>query len=221
MKIAAVVGPAGTGKTSLIEQLVAELKRRRLSVAVIKHCSRGFSLDQQGKDSWRFREAGSDGVGLVSPEEIAIIQRQSDKAGDLQLAASYFINMDIVLIEGRHTIKHIPKVELLRKGVAERVATPLEELAAVVSDFDVNVPRPVFHFSQINEIANFLEKEAQVEGSRVVLEFDGAVIPLNPFVQSVFENMLLGMMRSLKDTQPNPQKISLHIIRRNKKDERL
>jgi molybdopterin-guanine dinucleotide biosynthesis protein B len=66
-----------------------------------------------------------------------------------------------------------------------------------------------------------LEKEAQVEGSRVVLEIDGAVIPLNPFVQSVFENMLLGMMRSLKDTQPNPQKISLHIIRRNKKDERL
>jgi dTDP-4-amino-4,6-dideoxygalactose transaminase len=160
-------------------------------------------------------------VGLVSPEEIAIIQRPSDKAGDLQLAASYFRNMDIVLIEGRHTLKHIPKVELLRKGVAERVETPLEELAAVVSDFEVNVPRPVFHLNQINEIANFLEKEAQEERSRFVLEIDGAVIPLNPFVQTVFENMLLGMMRSLIDPQPHPQKISLHITRRNKEDEGL
>jgi len=221
MKIVAVVGPAGIGKTPLIEQLVAEFKRRRLSVAVVKHCSREFSLDLPGKDSWRFKEAGSDGVGLVSPEEIAIIQRRSDKAGDLQLATSYFRNMDIVLIEGRHTIKGIPKVELLRKGVAERVTTPVEELVAVVSDFDVDVPRPVFHFGQINEIANFLEKVAQREESRVVLEIDGTGIPLNPFVQSVFENMLLGILRSLKDIQPNPQKMTLAVFRRNAKDEKL
>jgi molybdopterin-guanine dinucleotide biosynthesis protein B len=166
MKLVAVVGPGGTGKTSLIEQLVRELKRRGLSVAVIKHCSRGFNLDHQDKDSWRFREAGSDGVGLVSPEETAVIQRKTDKAGDVQVAASYFMNMDIVLIEGRHTLKHIPKVELLRKGVAERVTTPLGELAAVVSDFDIDIPRPVFHFNQINEIVNFLEKEAQAETDR-------------------------------------------------------
>jgi molybdopterin-guanine dinucleotide biosynthesis protein B len=161
MKIAAVVGPGGTGKTSLIEKLIRELKRRGLSVAVIKHCSRGFNLDHQGKDSWRFREAGSDGVGLVSPEETAIIQRKPDEADDLQLAVSNFRNMDMVLIEGRQTLSRIPKVELLRKGVAERVTTPLEELAAVVSDFSVDIPRPVFRFNQITEIVNFLEKEAR------------------------------------------------------------
>jgi molybdopterin-guanine dinucleotide biosynthesis protein B len=161
MKIAALVGPGGTGKTSLIEKIIAELKRRGLSVAVIKHCSRGFFLDHQGKDSWRFRKAGSDGVGLVSPEETAIIQKNPEKADDVQLASSYFMNMDIVLIEGRNAINHIPKVELLRKGVAERVTTPLGELAAVVSDFDIDISRPVFHFDQINEIADFLEKEAK------------------------------------------------------------
>ncbi len=221
MKIVAIVGPAGSGKTPLIEQLVAESKRRGLSVAVIKHCSRAFNLDQQGKDSWRFKEAGSDGVGLVSLEEIAIVQRRSGKAEDFQLATSYFKNMDIVFIEGRRAVKKIPKIELLRKGVAERVATPIEELAAVVSDFDVNIARPVFHFSQINEIVNFLEKEVQMEESRVVLKIDDAVIPLNPFVQSVFENVLLGIVRSLKETQPNPQTISLHITRRDNDDEKL
>ena len=170
MKIIAVVGPAGTGKTSLIVQLVAELKRRGLFVAVIKHCSRGFDLDYQGKDSWRFREAGSDGVGLVSPEETAIIQRKPEKADDIQLAVTHFMGMDIVLVEGRQTIKNIPKVELLRKGVAERVMTPLPELAAVVSDFSVDIPRPVFHFSQITDIADFLEKEARAQMDRQELE---------------------------------------------------
>ena len=60
-----------------------------------------------------------------------------------------------------------------------------------------------------------------MEESRVVLEIDDTVIPLNPFVQSVLENVLLGIVRSLKDTHPNPQKISLQVIRRNKEDEKL
>jgi sulfur carrier protein ThiS adenylyltransferase len=170
VRIAAVVGPGGTGKTVLIEQLVAELKKRGRSVAVIKHCSRGFSLDHQGKDSWRFADAGSDGVGLISPVETAVIQKKSGQAGDIQLAASHFMDMDIVLIEGRHTIPDIPKIELLRKGVAEKLTTPLAELAGVVSDFAVDIVRPIFDFSQIIELADFLEKDARLEMDRQELE---------------------------------------------------
>lgn len=192
MRIVAVVGPGGIGKTSLLVQLVAELKRRGLSVAVIKHCSRGFSLDHQGKDSWRLREAGSDGVGLVSPEETAIIQRKSDDVDDVQLAASHFLNMDIVLVEGRRPAKDIPKVELLRKEVAEKVTTPLGELAAVVSDFDVDIPRPVFHFSQIREIADFLEKEPRVEMDR--REFEKKQFSKHdPGVLSILKSSTVGI----------------------------
>jgi molybdopterin-guanine dinucleotide biosynthesis protein B len=164
MKIVAVVGPGGIGKTSLIELLVAELKRRRLTVAVIKHCSGGFSLDQKGKDSWRFREAGADGVGLVSPDGVAVIRNRVGEAEDLELATTYFKNTDIIIVEGRHAAKDIPKVELLRKGLAEDPVTPLEELAAVVSDFDIDLPRPVFRFDQVRELAGFLEKEAPRQG---------------------------------------------------------
>jgi sulfur carrier protein ThiS adenylyltransferase len=146
MKVVAVVGPSGTGKTSLIEQLVAELKRRGLSAAVIKHCSRGFSLDQPGKDSRRFKDAGADGVALVSPAEVAIVRKRTREAEDLLLATAHFEDMDIVFIEGRHAAE----------------TTPIEELMAVVSDFDVELTRPVFRYGQIHEIADFLEKEAQL-----------------------------------------------------------
>jgi sulfur carrier protein ThiS adenylyltransferase len=192
MKIAAVVGPGESGKTSLIERLVVELKKRGLSVAVIKHCSRAFNLDRPGKDSWRFWEAGSDGIELVSPEKTAIIQRRTDPAGDDRLASAHFTHMDIVLVEGQHTTPNIPKVELLRKGVAERVTTPLGELAAVVSDFDVDIPRPVFHFNQIREIADFLERAVQVDmGSQ---EFKSQLFSKrDPKILSILQSSTVGI----------------------------
>jgi len=161
MKIVAVVGPSGVGKSSLNERLVAELKKRSRSVAVIKHCSQGFSLDYPGKDSWRFREAGADGVALVSPRETAVLQWSSAGAEDVRLASSFFGPIDFVIVEGRRPAPRIPKLELLRKGVAERVSTPLAELAAVVADFDVVVSRPLFHFRQVKEIVDFLELGAR------------------------------------------------------------
>jgi molybdopterin-guanine dinucleotide biosynthesis protein MobB len=162
MNIVAVVGLSGVGKTRLIAQLVAEIKKRGLAVAVIKHCSRGFNLDLPGKDSWRFREAGADAVGLISPEETAVLQRKSAEAEDIRLASSVFSQMDIVLVEGRRADRQIPKLELVRKGVAERILTPLDELAAVVSDYEIEISRPVFHFRQVKEIVDFLETGPRV-----------------------------------------------------------
>jgi molybdopterin-guanine dinucleotide biosynthesis protein MobB len=168
MKIFAVVGPSGIGKTSLIEQLLAEIKRRGLSAAVIKHCSQGFSLDRPGKDSWRFRAAGADGVALVSPEETAVLQRKAAEAEDIEFASTHFGRMDIVLVEGIRVGPHIPKLELLRKEVSERLLTPPDELAAVVSDFEIEVSRPVFHFGQTKEIVDFLERGAQTQRQRAM-----------------------------------------------------
>ena len=62
-----VAASSNSGKTTLIEKIVRMLKARGLRVAVIKHASAGFELDKQGKDSWRFQEAGADTVVLVGP----------------------------------------------------------------------------------------------------------------------------------------------------------
>ena len=53
-------GYSGSGKTTLIEQLVRSLKARGLRVAVIKHDVHDFEMDREGKDSWRFSQAGAD-----------------------------------------------------------------------------------------------------------------------------------------------------------------
>ena len=46
--------------------LSAELRQRGYRVATIKHHSHsGFEIDQQGKDSWRHAQAGSDAVAIA------------------------------------------------------------------------------------------------------------------------------------------------------------
>jgi molybdopterin-guanine dinucleotide biosynthesis protein B len=101
--MAAVVsffGNSGTGKTTLIEESIRELKKRGYRVAVIKHAHHGFEIDQPGKDSWRFAQAGSDVVLISSPEKVAILERVSEERWLPQHLAMIGDKVDIVLVEG-------------------------------------------------------------------------------------------------------------------------
>jgi len=51
--IVSIVGRAKSGKTTLIEKLIEELKSRGYRVATIKHASQGMTFDEPDKDSWR------------------------------------------------------------------------------------------------------------------------------------------------------------------------
>ena len=46
-----VVAKSGTGKTTLLEKLIAELKRRGYLVGAMKHDAHQFDIDREGKDS--------------------------------------------------------------------------------------------------------------------------------------------------------------------------
>ena len=51
------VAYSGTGKTTLIEQLITCFTERGINVAVIKHTHHHFDIDQPGKDSYRDRKS--------------------------------------------------------------------------------------------------------------------------------------------------------------------
>lgn len=70
--IICVVGRSKSGKTTLLEKLIPELKRRGYRVATIKHHSHpGFEIDVPGKDTWRHAQAGSDHVIISAPDKVA------------------------------------------------------------------------------------------------------------------------------------------------------
>jgi molybdopterin-guanine dinucleotide biosynthesis protein MobB len=137
------VGPSGVGKTSLVERLVAELKRRGLSVGAVKHSSHGFLADRPGKDSHRLYESGADAVALISREQIATFARVERGAGEevslVEALATLPGDLDLVLAEG-FSWEPIPRVVLLRD---DKEPAPAHVEGGEVLDV-VNVPDPPF-----------------------------------------------------------------------------
>ena len=98
--IVSFVGKSGTGKTTLIEAAIKELKTRGFRVAVIKHAHHGFEMDKPGKDTWRFPHAGSDMVLVSSPGKVAIIEQVADELSYEEAISRIYGNVDIILVEG-------------------------------------------------------------------------------------------------------------------------
>jgi molybdopterin-guanine dinucleotide biosynthesis protein B len=214
MRIVAAVGLSETGKTLLLTRLISEFKRRGLRTFAVKHCAHGFMLDTEGKDTWKYTQAGADGVAMVSSEEWAVLQRARD--ADLRaLAGKAFDGADIVLIEGGKEARGIRKIEILRSGVSDVVQTPPDELLAVVSDRGAppGTAVPVFMLSQTAEICDLILSQGEDAMPEIKLEVDGREVILNPFVRTFIERTVLGMVTSLSGIDPDPRKISLVIDR--------
>ena len=159
--ISFVAAASNSGKTTLIEKIVPMLKSRGLRVAVIKHAPGGFSLDHQGKDSWRFRQAGADTVILVGPGNIAIMKQTGGEAtsADLERMTT---DVDIAILEGFKQ-KSNNRIEVYRHGVSGTRPLCLDDqyFLALVSDkpFDVNVPR--FDLNDAAGVAQFICNRVQ------------------------------------------------------------
>jgi molybdopterin-guanine dinucleotide biosynthesis protein B len=195
-----IVGRSETGKTSLIKKLIPALKRKGFSVAAVKHCSKGFEMDKEGKDSWVFMQAGADGVLSVSSERIGLIkQRDQRTESPLQFAGTFFGNTDFVLIEGFKEAKNIHKIEVLRSSVSKKLKCPVPELMAVVSDFDTGLDLPQFPHEDVSGIVEFMEGQMDKDtGNRVELKVNGKNVGINRFVQKLLRNVNLAVIETLK-----------------------
>jgi len=160
--VISVVAKSGTGKTTLLEKLIAELKHRNYRVGVIKHDAHRFEIDHVGKDSWRLTQAGADTMMISSEAKLALVKLNnvSGEPSVYELLDEYFDDVDIVLTEGfkKNTL---PKIEVHRK---ERSATLLcrgelrdETLIAVASDEKINLDVPVYDINDTVGICDFIE----------------------------------------------------------------
>jgi molybdopterin-guanine dinucleotide biosynthesis protein B len=109
-----VVGGKKSGKTTTIEILTRELTQRGHRVAVAKHIpDTNFSLDTEGKDTWRFVQAGARTVVAASAGEIATIEKISTELS-LQKILHRCSGNDVVFLEGFRELlardKSVPKI---------------------------------------------------------------------------------------------------------------
>jgi len=163
MKIKALsfVAKSGTGKTTLLEKVIRELKDRGYKLGVIKHDAHCFDIDHPGKDSHRLTAAGADTMLISSPEKLALIKRHPASPPVDELLETYFGDVDIVLTEGFKK-SGLPKIEINRR---ERSATLIcrgEEhdptLIAVATDQTLEVDVPLLDLNNPAEVADFVEE---------------------------------------------------------------
>jgi len=154
--ISFIAASSNSGKTTLIEKVVRILKARGLRVAVIKHASKGFDLDQPGKDSWRFGQAGADAVLVVGPERMALMKKL-DKAPVLSDLEGIVSGVDIIIEEGFKR-EGRNKVEVFRSNVSGEKPLCLDDpsILALVSDKQFNIPIPQFHLDDAHGVAEFI-----------------------------------------------------------------
>ena len=111
----AFVGRHNSGKTTLIEKVIAELVSRGLDVGSVKHHTHGnFEIDVPGKDSFRHKQAGASEVVIASPVKIARVRDVSAEV-ECSTIADSMPGHDVVVVEG-YRQSGIPYVEVMRRG---------------------------------------------------------------------------------------------------------
>lgn len=143
------VAASGTGKTTLLTQLIPVLKQNGLRIGLIKHSHHDFEIDRPGKDSFRLREAGASPVMLVSRFRRAIISEfvpEKEPRLDDQLKQLDQSELDLILVEGFKAEK-FPKIELYRASLARPLFYPNDpDIIAIATDTVLETPA---HLAQL------------------------------------------------------------------------
>ncbi|OSN05087.1 molybdopterin-guanine dinucleotide biosynthesis protein MobB [Lonsdalea britannica] len=155
----AIAAYSGTGKTTLLTQLIPLLKASGIRVGMIKHTHHEMDIDTPGKDSYRLRKAGADQTLVASAKRWALMTETPDQSEpDLAWLASRMdhTKLDLVLVEGFRREK-IPKIVLYRQDTGHNVADLIDnDTLAIASDVPLNVPVPQLNLNHPSPIAAFI-----------------------------------------------------------------
>jgi molybdopterin-guanine dinucleotide biosynthesis protein MobB len=157
LPIVSIVGKSQSGKTVLMEQLIAEFKKRGYKVVALKHSRGGMEIDYPGKDSWKFAQAGSDAVCVSSPDKLAFIKKLDHDLDIEEIMPIVGPEFDLILAEGFRKSK-IPKIEVHRKELGDDLLCYPEELSAIVTDTPLDTDIAQLPWGDIVAIADFIEK---------------------------------------------------------------
>jgi molybdopterin-guanine dinucleotide biosynthesis protein B len=157
--IVGIVGWKRSGKTTLVERLIAEFTGRGLKVVSVKHAHHDFQIDDAATDSARHRRAGAAQVAIVSSRRWAIVTDLGDSTEPtLGEIVARLDPCDLIIVEG-YKRASIPKIEVRRTAaLSDRpLAEEDKSVIAIAADHGVDGGRlPVFALDNVSGIADFI-----------------------------------------------------------------
>lgn len=156
----AIAAWSGTGKTTLLKQLIPALCDKGIRPGLIKHTHHDMDVDTPGKDSYELRKAGARQTLVASAQRWALMTETPEQP---ELNLSKLVSrmdtssLDVILVEG---FKHeaVAKILLYRDNCGHSI----EELAidkhviAIASDIPLSTRLPLLDLNNINEVVEFV-----------------------------------------------------------------
>lgn len=154
-----------SGKTTVATALIHQLSQRGIVVGMVKSDGHGFSMDQEGTDTWKASQAGAKAVAIAGPNGYAMVVHGESMQRQQQLIRlANEMPVDLVLLESRsHGVA--PIIEVVRANHNETRLPQLEEIVAVVTDIEDalegNTICEQFSFSEedMERLADWIVKE--------------------------------------------------------------
>jgi len=195
--IVSIVGKSKSGKTTLMEELIGELKSRGYRVGTIKHTPQGMTFDELDKDSWRHIQAGSEATAVSAPNKVVLIKPVTQALTLDEVARLVGEDCDIILTEGFKQ-GNAPKIEVHRREVGPPLSA-VKKLIAIATDEPLETKTRQFSLQDIEGLADLLEQGfIKPQKERLSLYINNVPVPLSSFPREIISNVLLTMVSCLK-----------------------
>jgi len=230
--IVAIVGSSNSGKTTALEAIIKGLTKKGYTVASAKRIPEPeFTIDTEGKDTWRHAKAGASTILSVAPNELTTIKKVDTKKYTLeQLISEIPDQTDIIIVEGFKSLvgedMTIPKIVATKTD--NEISAALERYKNIIAFIghipDRKVETDIPFVDAINEteklvelvnkkVAVLVERKRKRE-EKITIQIDEQILPLGDFVQDIIRNSVLAMVSSLKGVKiKGEEKVSIVIKR--------
>lgn len=176
-------GLSNTGKTTLLTKLIQHFTNDGLSVAAVKITDKELTMDVEGKDTWKYRQAGASVTVLSSCNETDYLVYDRHDTSTIMQAICSVGMFDVVFVEGADDLQ-IPKIQL---GNCKKRDHTLF----------------IYH-GNFDELVCFLTKEIKQQKSSlktIAIKVNGKDIPLTEFPAGFITKTITGMLTSLKGVE--------------------
>ena len=201
MKVFTVVGITLSGKTTTIENIIKELRKRGYSVGSVKEIHyEKFQIDTEGTNTYRHKEAGSQLVTARGFHETDILFQEKLNIHDILK----FYNYDYVVLEGVSD-GSFPKI--IAASSEEEVLERLDDNTFAISGRLANKIKdfkglPVINaIEDVEKLVDLIEEKVEdytFETYSIRLKIGEKDIKMVPFVQRALKNTILGFVKELK-----------------------
>ena len=216
-----IYGESNSGKTTLVERLIEALSEKGYKVGSVKNIhAEDFTIDTEGKDTWKHSRAGAGIVVARSKEETAFLVNRDMAPKDVISIIEKIAELDVLLIEGfwdddspkiaMGDIEEKPNTVFRYRNNFEEVldytlnGVEVERILKKLPGLDcgkcgMETCKELALSIRLNK--NKFDDCYYFSEKRISLEVDGKEIPLGRFAKDIVAGTIGGMVSSLKGVE--------------------